>query len=1161
MSILTSCQNTFMDLTDPVGISNVSEHYAVSSSNSTPPTKWYDTPQTMTITNKYLWNYETITYSNNTTKDTDKRVIGVYGSTGKGISKVTNYYLATSSSSGITTSTSGWSEDAESQNVTPSKKYLWNYEKLTYTDNSIYSTDPCIIGAYGEKGDKGDRGTAGTTSNLLLDVYASTLKKVDAPADRYLSNSKNTNTTGAFVAASDLPDPNATHVYRVTSTDGKQRMLCWYASGHPPLLVGATYRLSCYAKANSGSPKLRFEINSVGHKTFDITDEWKRYEFTKTIPIYDSTPPDTYLRVYFGLGDSSNACELDLCGFRVEQVSDGIFGLAEHYAVSSSNTTAPSTWYDTPQTMTPTKKYLWNYETVTYADGTTKDTTKRVIGVYGNTGNPGVAGKGISAVTNYYLATASSSGVTTTTSGWTTTVQNVTSSKKYLWNYEKLTYTDSSTYSTDPCIIGAYGDTGTRGATWYAGTAISGGSSVSAKVFDNSGITSAIVGDVYLNTSTQDTYKCVKAGNAATAQWTYLSNIKGATGSPGGKGTDGKTAYFHVKYSNDGGKTFTGNSGEDPGTYIGTYTDNTSADSTSVSKYTWVKIEGEDGVSPTVSTSKSGATTTITIKDAQGIKTATVKDGDKGDKGDKGTSGMSANLLMDVYASTLTKIDAPADRYLSNSINTNTTGAFVAASDLPDPNATHLFRITSTDGKTRMLCWYAGTHPPLFTGATYRLSCYAKANSGNPKLRLFVNGVETKTVNTTSEWKRYELTVTVSEYDGTPDSNYLRVYFGLATSSGACELDMCGFRVEQVSEDILDIKDTASRALTSADGKNKVFYQKTAPTSGMKTNDVWFNTKKDKDHTMNVYDGTQWVLHKAGTTSISQGAITTDLLAANAVTADKILAGEIGTDQLAANAVTAAKINVKDLFAQNIEATGTIKGLTLEGAQIRGKQIDICNLPAGDYDVLEPRCSISTNTDTNSLVLEAKEGGSTNAKSIQINPYNIYIGSPKGGDIILAGETEFTETPYVLKGGVVYPIDACITGIYLDGVIETWRYEWHIGGRLRLTMKIPVNPAVKTALGNSYRSGYCYTPSDYKYPSSILDPNTDLDVAIKFSQVPVVQMTFTPTNNQGAFVWATDSGTTTTPPHCYLVRPTSSDSVQGWINIIVDGEWEYTNTE
>ena len=340
-----------------------------------------------------------------------------------------------------------------------------------------------------------------------------------------------------------------------------------------------------------------------------------------------------------------------------------------------------------------------------------------------------------------------------------------------------------------------------------------------------------------------------------------------------------------------------------------------------------------------------------------------------------------------------------------------------------------------------------------------------------------------------------------------------------------------------------------------------MFYQKTAPTSGMKTNDVWFNTKKDKDHTMNVYDGTQWVLHKAGTTSISQGAITTDLLAANAVTAEKILAGEIGTDQLAANAVTAAKINVKDLFAQNIEATGTIKGLTLEGAQIRGKRIDICNLPAGDYDELESYCTISTIADTNTLFLEAKEGGSTNAKSIQINPYNIYIGSPKGGDIILAGETEFTETPYVLKGGVVYPIDACITGIYLDGVIETWRYEWHIGGRLRLTMKIPVNPAVKTALGNSYRSGYCYTPSDYKYPSSILDPNTDLDVAIKFSQVPVVQMTFTPTNNQGAFVWATDSGTTTTPPHCYLVRPTSSDSVQGWINIIVDGEWEYTNTE
>ena len=54
---------------------------------------------------------------------------------------------------------------------------------------------------------------------------------------------------------------------------------------------------------------------------------------------------------------------------------------------------------------------------------------------------------------------------------------------------------------------------------------------------------------------------------------------------------------------------------------------------------------GADGVSPTVSTSKSGNVTTITIVDATGTKTATINDGARGDpgatgpKGDKGDKG------------------------------------------------------------------------------------------------------------------------------------------------------------------------------------------------------------------------------------------------------------------------------------------------------------------------------------------------------------------------------------------------------------------------------------------------------------------------------------------------------------------------------------------
>lgn len=90
-------------------------------------------------------------------------------------------------------------------------------------------------------------------------------------------------------------------------------------------------------------------------------------------------------------------------------------------------------------------------------------------GEQGPPGPQGVTGNGIKSITNYYLATASGSGVSASTSGWTTTVQAITASKKYLWNYEVVTYTNGSTYQSAPCIIGVYGDKGATGATGATG--------------------------------------------------------------------------------------------------------------------------------------------------------------------------------------------------------------------------------------------------------------------------------------------------------------------------------------------------------------------------------------------------------------------------------------------------------------------------------------------------------------------------------------------------------------------------------------------------------------------------------------------------------------------------------------------------------------------
>lgn len=98
---------------------------------------------------------------------------GADGTAGKGIKSITEYYLATSAGSGVTTGTSGWTTSV--QTITAAKRFLWNYEVTAYTDGSSTKSSPVIIGVYGDKGEAGTSvkvssttityavGTSGTT--------------------------------------------------------------------------------------------------------------------------------------------------------------------------------------------------------------------------------------------------------------------------------------------------------------------------------------------------------------------------------------------------------------------------------------------------------------------------------------------------------------------------------------------------------------------------------------------------------------------------------------------------------------------------------------------------------------------------------------------------------------------------------------------------------------------------------------------------------------------------------------------------------------------------------------------------------------------------------------------------------------------------------------
>lgn len=229
------------------GVKSTSVAYQVSTSGTTVPTGTWSGSVPSASAGQYLWTRTIITYTDNTTSTIYSvgrmGTNGANGTNGKSIGSVVNYYLATASSSGVTTETSGWTTAVQS--VSAAKKYLWNYEVVKYTDGTTASTTaPCIIGSYGDTGSKGDKGDTGSTGN-------------------------------------------------------------------------------------------------------------------------------------------------------------GIKSITEHYAVSASNSSAPTSWSSTVPTMTESNKYLWNYETITYTNGTTVDTTKRVIGVYGNKGNTGATGsQGYSLVAN-----------------------------------------------------------------------------------------------------------------------------------------------------------------------------------------------------------------------------------------------------------------------------------------------------------------------------------------------------------------------------------------------------------------------------------------------------------------------------------------------------------------------------------------------------------------------------------------------------------------------------------------------------------------------------------------------------------------------------------------------------------------------------------------
>lgn len=241
----------------------------------------------------------------------------------------------------------------------------------------------------------------------------------------------------------------------------------------------------------------------------------------------------------------------------------GISSVENFYVLSSLSegvTIDGYEWSNTPPTPIEERPYLWNYDKINYHDGVNPTVVgPRVIGVHGargekgKDGEPGEDGAGIVTITEFYLASAASTGVTTETDGWSTTMTSLTPTNKYLWNYEKVEFTDGRHHITTPIIIGVHGEDGVDGST---GRSLTGITEYYLASSSSSGITRSSAG---WTTSMQITtpekphlwnYEKLAWSSAPTT--TYVEPvIIGVHGLPGQDGVPGVDKWTWVKYADD----------------------------------------------------------------------------------------------------------------------------------------------------------------------------------------------------------------------------------------------------------------------------------------------------------------------------------------------------------------------------------------------------------------------------------------------------------------------------------------------------------------------------------------------------------------------------------------------------------------------------------
>ena len=249
------------------------------------------------------------------------------------------------------------------------------------------------------------------------------------------------------------------------------------------------------------------------------------------------------------------------------------------------------------------KKYIGTYSDFTQADSTNPADYNWAlfkgedgdVGPKGDQGLPGAKGAdGRTAYTHFAYANSQDG---------KTDFSTTDSNRKYIGFYSDFTSGDSTNPSDYnwSLIKGADGANGKDGVPGKAGADGKTSYFHIAYADSSDGITNFSLDTPgsrkYIGSYTDFTQ--ADSTNPELYSWQLVQGPKGedgADGVPGPKGADGKTSYFHTAYANsiDGKQGFSTTNGNGK-SYFGQYVDQTKADSTDPTKYSWALFKGTDG--------------------------------------------------------------------------------------------------------------------------------------------------------------------------------------------------------------------------------------------------------------------------------------------------------------------------------------------------------------------------------------------------------------------------------------------------------------------------------------------------------------------------------------------------------------------------------------